>query len=102
MRIGLLTASVIFSAALATAQNAVLAVPARTAKSAHVRERVLNSNRERMCWEATQSSSMAEMQHRADPAEHHSIHIDSSKQPALDSPKIRREWLTPSTEPLSF
>lgn len=98
MRVGRAILVVVFCAAVAAAQNASMAAPIRAVKSSHVRERVLASNQERMVWETAQTWLTPDVPQLPDPAEHHAIHIDSTNQPPLTAPKLRREWLTPSDE----
>jgi hypothetical protein len=90
--------AVLFSATFLAAQNASMAAPMHAVKSAHVKERLLAANQERMCWEATQTWLAPAIPQQPDPAEHHAIHIDAVNQPPLKAPKLRREWLIPSDE----
>lgn len=98
MRTGSMIFAVLFSATIMAAQNASMAAPVHAVKSAHVKERLLAANQERMCWEATQTWLAPAIPQQPDPTEHHTIRIDAANQPPLKAPKLRREWLTPSDE----
>jgi hypothetical protein len=88
--------AVLSAATLAAAQNATTA-PAKHSTRAPVHESILNSDQERMTWEASQTWSIPVV-HEANPAETQTVHIDQANQPSPTLPKLRREWLTPSDE----
>lgn len=89
--------AVLSTATFVAAQNATTAAPANHAKTTRVRESILNSNQERMSWEALQTWSIPPIR-EANPAQSGSVHIDGANQPSPSLPKLRREWLRPSDE----
>src|SRR5438270_7847449 len=66
--------------------------------SVAVTERLATSERDRAQWEAGQMWSASVMPFREEVREH-SIHIDVAQ--PLTLPKLRREWLLPSSEAAS-
>lgn len=63
-------------------------------KESSVQERLIYSSDERLQWEAAQMWNSPAIPTATEPA-HHSIHLE---QPPLTPPRIRREWLRPSSE----
>jgi hypothetical protein len=81
------------SAALAQTRRAI---PSQAAQQNNIRERVCTADAERMRWEAAQMWSMPAIPNQSSEPEHHAIHIEQVNPPAV--PKLRREWLTASSE----
>ena len=97
---GLLLCSMAW-AGLGLGQNAPSAAQQRaTARDATLNERVLESNQERIQWEATQTCSIPAIPNRNGSAQPRPIHIENN-QPALSAPKLRREWLHPSADAIT-
>ena len=88
---------VLSTATLVAAQSARTAAPAKHSKSMPVRESILNSNHERMNWEALQTWSIPALR-EADVTESRAVHVDQANQPSPTLPKLRREWLRPTDE----
>ena len=98
MRTAAVILAVIVMSALVNAQTTSASTANHAGRSQQVGEKVLIANQERMYWEAMQSASLLAAEHRVDPAEHHPVHIDTSRQPTPEAPKLRREWLAPADE----
>ncbi|HWC20142.1 MAG TPA: hypothetical protein VG498_24220 [Terriglobales bacterium] len=78
----------------AASQNAP-AAPVKAARSS-VREHLVHSANQRLLWEAMQTWGTPAILNTNSELQHPAIHMD---QPPLTTPKIRREWLQPSSEP---
>jgi hypothetical protein len=83
-------------AAVASAQNPLLATANRRPTS--MSERLRSSECERMRWEAEETQLVSAVPNRNQQPDLHAIHIESLAQPSLTLPKLRREWLQPSNE----
>src|SRR5579872_2345405 len=86
---------------LGLAQNAPAATQHHTTdRDAVLNEGVLRSERERIQWEAAQTSSIPTIPNAKDAEGQHAIHIEI-RQPALNPPKLRREWLHASADAIA-
>jgi hypothetical protein len=81
------------SAALAQSRRVI---PTQAARQNDIRERVCTADAERMRWEAAQMWDMPVIPNQNTEHDHHAVHVEQVNQPAV--PKLRREWLTPSSE----
>ncbi len=79
---------------LAVAGYAQSAAPAKRPKSS-LHEQLLYSSNERMQWEAAQTWNSPGIPTAESEPAHPAIHME---QPPLTPPRIRREWLQPSTD----
>jgi hypothetical protein len=80
----------------AIAQNAP-AAPVKGPRPA-VREHLVDSAIQRLQWEAAQTWDRPAIPTTDAEPRHHAIHID---QPRPARPRVRREWLQPSSEPVT-
>ena len=92
MALFLLTAS-----AAAVAQSG-RPIPNVAAQSNSIRERLSNTDGERMRWEATQTWSTPVIPNQNSEADHRPFLIEQASQSLLTLPKLRREWLTPALD----
>jgi hypothetical protein len=92
MALFLLTAS-----AAAVAQSG-RPIPNVAAQSNSIRERLSNTDGERMRWEAAQTWSTPVIPNQNSEADHRPFLIEQASQSALTVPKLRREWLTPALD----
>ena len=95
-RVSALGFCLLLAAGSAHAQNSLLATANRQPTT--LSERLRNSECERMRWEADQTHLRAAIPNRDQQPDLRPIHIDSTAQPPLTLPKLRREWLQPSRE----
>ena len=73
-------------------------IPNLAAQPNSVRERLSNTEGERMRWEATQLWSTPMIPNQNSEADHRPVLIEQASQSLLTVPKLRREWLTPSLD----
>ena len=91
-----LVASFVFGVGMAVAQNgpSVQHIQQRTS----LQECLNTSEHERLQWEAAATWSSPAHPHTNAEANYRPIHIEAANQPPLPLPKLRREWLQPSSE----
>lgn len=82
----------------ARAQHASLAA-ARQVRRSVVAERIKNAENDRMRWEAAQTWLAPSVPQPSETNEARLVHIGQNGQPLLRLPRLRREWLTGSSEP---
>jgi hypothetical protein len=81
------------SAALAQSRRVI---SPQAARQNDIRERICIADAERMRWEAAQMWGTPVIPNQNSEPNHHVVRVEQVNQPVV--PKLRREWLTPSSE----
>jgi hypothetical protein len=89
-------ASCLLSASAAAVAQSGRFIPNVAAQPNSIRERLSNTDGERMRWEAAQTWSTPVIPKQNSEADHRPFFIEQASQSLLTLPKLRREWLTPA------
>jgi|SRR5947209_14914536 len=87
----------LITSAAAVAQSG-RSLPTLAAQPNPIRERLSNTDGERMRWEAAQMWSTLVIPNQNSEADHRPVVIEQANQSLLTLPKLRREWLSPAQD----